>query len=171
MATDTIETQEQPEHPEQEAGQPPEAAEPPAGAPTTAEQQPGAEPHGEAAADIDWKAKARLWESRAKDNKTKADDAASRAAEIKAELERTQLAVRISRETGVPIELVYGTTEEEMSASAKAAADWAAALVPGYPSDKGGSAPAAPVTRESIEQIKDPLERIRARAANVNLYA
>lgn len=127
------------------------------------EPQPQTEPHGEPVASVDWKAKARLWEGRAKENKAAADQAA-------AELAKTKLALQVSHDTGVPIALIHGDTEEEMAASAKAASEWAAAMAPSYPADKGGSASAAPVTRESIDRIKDPLARLHARAANANLY-
>lgn len=128
------------------------------------------EPQGETAETVDWKAEARKWEARAKENKGKADAAEGLARETRDELERSRLVMRISRETGVPADLIHGATEEELAASARAASEWAASMAPRYPSDKGGSATAAPVTRESIERIKDPLARVSARAEHANLY-
>ena len=96
--------------------------------------------------------------------------AEERAIKTEAELEKARLVTRIAQETGVPAGLIHGESAEELEASAKAAAEWAASLAPAYPSDKGGSATAPTVTRESIEGIKDPIARIRARAENADLY-
>lgn len=78
----------------------------------------------------------------AKDNKAKADEAEERAIKTEAELEKARLVTRIAQETGVPAGLIHGESAEELEASAKAAAEWAASLAPAYPSDKGGSATA-----------------------------
>lgn len=128
------------------------------------------EPQGETEPRVDWKAEARKWEARAKENKAKVDETNNRVSAVEAELEKTKLVMQISRETGVPPELIHGDTADELAASAKAASEWAASMTPSYPSDKGGSATAPTATRESIEQIKDPLERIRARAEHADLY-
>lgn len=154
---------------EQAESQEPEAqAEPQGEAEPEASETGQAEPQGAPA--VDWKAEARKWEARAKDNKAKADEAEERASKTEAELEKARLVTRIAQETGVPAGLIHGESAEELEASAKAAAEWAASLAPGYPSDKGGSATPPTVTRESIEGIKDPIARIRARAENADLY-
>ena len=148
---------------EQVENQEPEAQAKPQGeAEPEASETGQEEPQGAPA--VDWKAEARKWEARAKDNKAKADEAEERAIKTEAELEKARLVTRIAQETGVP------ESAEELEASAKAAAEWAASLAPAYPSDKGGSATAPTVTRESIEGIKDPIARIRARAENADLY-
>lgn len=78
---------------------------------------------------------------------------------------------RVSRETGVPASLLQGETEEDMAASAKALNDFALSKAPGYPLDKGGAAKADPAqTRRSIEEIRNPAQRVMARAANISLY-
>lgn len=57
--------------------------------------------------------------------------------------------------------------------SIEANADWLKAKIasiPKYPTvdDNGGKTP--PVTVEQIEAIKDPAQRIKARAQHINLY-
>lgn len=93
-------------------------------------------------ADIDWIAEARKWEARAKENATKArtnEQAAARLAEIEEankteaqkladrlvaaeakaqEAELRALRSDVSREKGVPAELLSGTTAEELNAAA-----------------------------------------------------
>lgn len=154
----------------------------PAGEPT---QTDPPEPHG-----ADWKAKARKWEKLAKANKEKADkwDAQAQAAptveslqqqmdELRAEAdrqresaERERARYKVSQETGVPAALIQGDDEEAMAASAAAVAEFAKAHAPSYPEDKGAGAQHAPVSRESIEQIKDPVARVNARAQHIDLY-
>lgn len=144
-----------------------------------------AEPHG-----TDWKALARKWERQAKANKEKADkwDAQAQAAptveslqqqmdELRAEAEKQRAAAerdraryKVAQATGVPASLLQGDDEEAMTASANAIAEYAKAQDPSYPADKGAGAHHAPVSRESIEQIKDPVARINARAQHIDLY-
>ncbi len=153
--------------------------------PTGAQQQPAPEPHG-----TDWKSQARKWERLAKDNKAKADLWDARAAneptveslqrqmdelkaqaeQAKAETARLAAVSRVSQETGVPASLIQGDDEESMKASADAIAAFAKSQAPGYPADKGGAAGGAGASVESIEQIKDPVKRIQARARNIDLY-
>lgn len=107
-------------------------------------------PHGEeeqgtpAPQAIDWKAEARKWESRAKENLTVAkanEDAAKRLAEIEeankteaqkaqerleaaerraSELEAKASRAEVAAAKGVPMELLSGSTREELEASAEA---------------------------------------------------
>ncbi len=155
------------------------------GAAQTEPQQGQAEPQG-----TDWKKEARKWEKLAKANKDKADrlDAIeSQAPTIEAmqarvkqleddaermreEARRASLVAAVSEETGVPASLLHGDTEDDLRASATAIADFAAKSAPGYPSDKGGGAGAGQVSRESIEKIKNPAERVMMRAQHMNLY-
>jgi hypothetical protein len=96
------------------------------------------------AAETDWKAQARKWEARAKDNLARAnanDDAAKRLAEIeesqkteaqkqqealeKAQRELAELTVaktraEVAADKGVPAALLSGSTQEELEASADA---------------------------------------------------
>lgn len=159
-------------------------ADPAAGAQQPA-QAPQTEPHG-----TDWKAQARKWEERAKANKDKADlwDAQQQAAPtveaLQAQIdemrqaqaqaekaaERTRALMEVSQATGVPADLLKGETAEELAASAQLVNDFVARKQPGYPSDKGGGSNGAAVTRESIESIKDPAARIKARAEHIDLY-
>lgn len=139
----------------------------------------------------DWKAEARKWEQRAKENKAKADkwDEAEEAqkselqrerearekaekalSEAKAEAEHMALVSKVAKTTGVPSELLHGSTEEELTSSAQAISEFAASKNPNYPLDKGGAPKAPEVTRESIDKITNPIERLNARAQNAHLY-
>lgn len=145
------------------------------------------QPDGDAA---DWKAKSRMWEQRAKDNKAKADkwDALQEQAPtvegLKAEIDQMKrekqaaeaaaahsaLLLQVSQQTGVPADLLKGDTAEEMQASAELVNAFVLQNQPGYPVDKGAGAAGRAVTRESIEAIKDPAVRIAARAQHLDLY-
>ena len=144
-----------------------------------------AEPQG-----TDWKAQARKWEKLAKANKDKADmwDAQAQAAptveslqqqldDMRADAEKQRAAAerdraryKVAQATGVPASLLQGDDEEAMTASANAIAEYVKAQAPSYPADKGAGAQHAPVSRESIEQIKDPVARVNARAQHIDLY-
>ena len=136
-----------------------------------------------------WKAESRKWEARAKENREKAEkwdeaeaagkgeleraqaDAEAARAEAEAanaELSRMRAASAVSAETGVPAALLHGSTEEEMRSEASAIMAYAR-TAPAYPADKGGASGGGP-TKSSIESIKDPAARLRARAENINLY-
>lgn len=101
-------------------------------------------PTPEVPADTDWKAEARKWESRAKENLAAAkanEDAAKRLAELEdaqkteaqkaqerlkaaeeraAELELKANRAEVAAEKGIPAELLSGSTREELEASADA---------------------------------------------------
>lgn len=102
-----------------------------------------AEPSTEGA--TDWKAEARKWERRSKENADKVraydelqeqskseiqkakEEAAAYKRQVedlsaKAELDRAR--ARVAKDTGAPAELVFGADEDEMAASAKAIAAW-----------------------------------------------
>lgn len=133
------------------------------------------------------KAEARKWEARSKENKEKADrldelessseeaarkaqeaEAAASAAKLEAEeaksaLERMSLVSRIAEEKSVPASLLVGDTEEALSASADALLRFVESSKPPYPQDKGGASSLKSLT-PSFDDIKDPVERIKARA-------
>ncbi len=151
----------------------------------TSEPAKTAEPQG-----TDWKSEARKWEKRAKENAEKADKWDERekdaptlenlqkqveslkaeAKAAKAEAEHRTLLANVSAATGVPTSLLKGDTEEELKASAEAIAAFAKTSGGGFPADKGGGAPSKPLTKDEIRKIKDPVERVRARAQNIDLY-
>ena len=56
-------------------------------------------------------------------------------------------------------------TEEELEASAKALLEFAGSVPPQIPPDQGGAGKTAPITKESLKDIKNPIERIKAREA------
>lgn len=125
----------------------------------------------------DLKKKAAEWDKAQEAAKTELERANERAAkaekalaDAQAAMAHTELVAKVSQETGVPASLLHGATEEELTASASAISDYVKASAPGYPRDKGGAAGGHAVTVESIEAIKNPVERVRARAAHAELY-
>lgn len=111
-----------------------------------------------------WKNRARTWEKRAHE----------RDHEI--ESLKRQIAIRdVADETGVPFDILKNATDADAAkALAKQITDFAGTKTqtkPAYPKDRGGApAGANPVTKDSIEKIKDPIKRVRARAENIGLY-
>lgn len=127
----------------------------------------------------DWKANSRKWEDRAKSNKEQLDAALKEIEELKAsqatntneQLEQAnakiaelKLKIKVSKETGVPVELLQGSDEDAITASANALTSYAqsfAKSTAAYPLDKGG---AAHSTAGNVEDIADPVARVQARA-------
>lgn len=127
----------------------------------------------------DWKANSRKWEDRAKSNKEQLDAALKEIEELKAsqatntteQLEQAnakiaelQLKIKVSKDTGVPVELLHGSDEEAITASANALTSYAQSFAKSnaaYPLDKGG---AAHSTAGNVEDIADPVARVQARA-------
>ena len=112
--------------------------------PETPAQDPGnQQPAPEAKVEeVDWKAEARKWEQRAKDNKSAAEKLAQLEESQKSELQKAQeraeaaekratefehvaLRTRIATEMGVIPEVIQGSDEETMRASAQRVLDWA----------------------------------------------
>lgn len=106
--------------------------------------EPKAEPEDEPR-EPDWKAEARKWERRAKENVEKArayDEmeeagkselqkaqeearkAQDRLKEYEAAAARDKAAAAVAKECGVPASLVFGADEDEMRANAEALAEW-----------------------------------------------
>lgn len=145
----------------------------------------GGEPHGEPKAEeTDWKAQARKWEERAKANKDAAEEleklkeaqmseqekAAKHTKELEAKLatyeaERQQheWRVQVAKKTGVPADLLRGSTLDEVQAHADSIKQY---LQNQQPDQNGSGTPAgyapkvgtAPAHRGSIplsEQIKE----------------
>lgn len=139
----------------------------------------------------------RKWEGRAKSNAEKAkaydeaqaksmtdaeraDRAEKRAEDAEAKLaayekaaERTAIVSEVSEAKGVDAELLArmsGDSREEVEANADFIAErMAGASI--YPSvSDGGRTAASPITREEIEAIRDPRERVRMRAKHIDLY-
>lgn len=103
----------------------------------------------------------------------RAEDAEARLAEYERRAERDAIVAEVAAAKGVDSELLSrmaGGTREEIEADA----DFIAARVsaaPIYPSvPDGGGGRGAAVTREQIDAIKDPAERLRMRARNIDLY-
>lgn len=127
----------------------------------------------------DWKANSRKWEDRAKSNKEQLDAALKEIEELKAsqatdtteqlelanaKIAELQLKIKVSKETGVPVELLQGSDEDAITASANALTSYAQSFAKSnaaYPLDKGG---AAHSTAGNVEDIADPVARVQARA-------
>lgn len=118
--------------------------------------------------ETDWKAEARKWEQRAKENSEaakkladieeaskseleKAKERAAAAEQRATQAEQTALKVRIATELGVIPEVVQGSTEDEMRASAQRVLEWANANkrpAPKVPSLKSGASTPEPNSGE-----------------------
>lgn len=140
--------------------------------------------------ETDWKAEARKWEARAKENKgaaeklaqieeanktelekakERAEKAEAEAHRLKAETERHQIIEKVAADTGISASVLarmVGETEEEISANAEAVK----AAVPTYPSVKAGNLTPPKVSKEEIMQIKDSRERRAAIAQHLDLF-
>jgi len=157
----------------------------PAGEGTTqagAAGQPGSGTRTFTQEELDAKVKSRLERERAKyadydDLKAAAkahadyDAVVAERDALKATAERAELVGRVAAACGVPVALVSmlsGTTEEELTSQAAELAK--ATKSRAYPNvdDHGSGKPA--ITADDIRKIKDPRERIRARAAHPELF-
>lgn len=124
------------------------------------------------------RAKAAKYDEAQEAAKSELERANERAARAEAALEDANrriahdaLLAKVSGETGVPADLLHGSTEEELAASAAAIAEYVESKAPAYPRDKGGApGGGAPVSVDSIEKIRNPAERVRMRAAHADLY-
>lgn len=152
-----------------------------------ASQEAPQEPQG-----TDWKAQARKWEKYAKENKEKADKFDELEEAKKSELQKAKdkeeklrkeldalkaktahdaLVSKISKETGVPADILHGSTEEALKEQANLINAFVEKQNSGYPKDKGGaSSGAKQMTREDIAKIKNPMEQLRAIQANSNVF-
>lgn len=128
---------------------------------------------GEYADYDDLKAKAEKYDEAQEAAKTELEKATERAAKAEAEAQalreakaRADLAARVSAATGVPATLIQGDTEDAMTASANAIAEYAKAQLPSIPGDKGGAASAHPKALDDSEigKISDPTARVMAYA-------
>lgn len=126
----------------------------------------------------DLKAKAEKYDEAQEAAKSELDKAREAAEKATAELEAMKadaahrgLVDKVSSETGIPGNLLHGDSEDELRASAEALSAFVESRKPTPPLDKGGApAPPGAVTRDSIEKIKDPVARVKARAAHAELY-
>lgn len=137
------------------------STETPATAPVPTSPAGSAVPTPPPAQETDWKAEARKWEQRAKENSEAAKrlaeiDEASKTAEQKAaealtkaqqriaDLEAAQQrqawAVEVSKATGLPVDILRGSTKEEIEAHAASIKS----LIPETPPTKGAIGPYVP---------------------------
>lgn len=137
----------------------------------------------------DLKAHSRKWEDRAKRNEAaakelaeikqsqmseaekaaeavkRAEEAEAAKQEAEAKLARMSLVQKVSSEKNVPSALLQGDTEEELEASADALLAFAGSIPPQIPQDQGGAGKTPPISKASLDEIKNPIERIKAREA------
>lgn len=102
--------------------------------------------------------------------RSRADEAEAKLAEVSAKYERSEIIAKVSAETGVPASLLHGGSEDEIEKNAREIAEYARSVKPSYPLDKGGAAKQKAASKESVDSIKDPVERVMARAKNIELY-
>ena len=103
----------------------------------------------------------------------RAESAEAKLAEYERERERAAIVADVAAAKGVDPEWLARMAGDDREA-VEANADFIAAKLSGariYPdvSDNGGGK-GAPVTKEQIDAIKDPAERLRMRAKHIDLY-
>ena len=141
----------------------------------TEEQTAEPEPQGDG---TDWKAEARKWQTRANNDKKARQEAEEKLeaqadyADIKAELEglkaekaRNEAVRKAAKEHGVDADLLA-----RMSGDVDENAQYLASLPKYQPVHDSGEGGTPPITRESIEAIKDPVQRVRMCAEHIDLY-
>ena len=155
------------------------------------EEQPQAQAQAEPAADTtDWKAEARKWEARAKENKAKADkyDEAQEAAksDLQKAVERAERAEAESRALKEEQEraravkaaaAAWGVDEDTLSrmgGDVEANAEFLKekqSKTPAYPQVRDrGEVPVPKITKEEIRSIKNRAERRKAIAENLDKF-
>ena len=100
----------------------------------------------------------------------RAEKAEAEAKSLKEAKAHADMIARVSRETGVPADLISGADEAQATAAAQAIAAYAKASSTVAPADKGGAAKSKLVTKSDIDSIKDPVRRVRARAEHIELW-
>lgn len=134
-------------------------------------------------ADLDARIGARLQRERDKvaaqyadyaDIKARAEQAEAEAAALRAKADRDAAVREVAGATGVDpslLDLMRGDTREELAAAAEAVLRSRPAPANPYPAtvDMGGGAAAGP-SKAAILGIKDPVERVRAIAANLSAF-
>lgn len=103
----------------------------------------------------------------------RAEEAEASTAALKAEAQRAEDVREVAERAGVDaglLSLMRADTREELEEAAEAILQ-RAGRTPRYPAVyDGGAGVAAPVSKQDIESIRDPVRRVAARAANAGLY-
>lgn len=147
------------------------------------------EPQGEqeVSHETDWKKEARKWEARSKENAeklaklqeqaeqmrangAKVDELTKELEALKASKAHDEAVLKVSSETGIPANLLKGDNEEELNAFAQSLTSYMEAQKPSYPTDKGAGQNSPRITREQIFAIKNPQERQKVIAENLDLF-
>lgn len=181
-----------PQEPPIEPTEPVEPTEPTEPTQPTEPTEP-AEPHGangeptEPTDPIDWKRHSRDWEERSKTNLARAEAAEAEKAALQADLEAAKAELAALQASNTRAEAVRsaakaanvseevlarmsGESAEEIAENARILAAATQQGTPSYPSvpDNGANGNAYGMTLEQINAIKDPTERVMARAKYPN---
>lgn len=120
------------------------------------------------------KEKAAAYDKAEEESKSELDKAQERAVALENELNNLKEAAThraltdsVSKDTGIPANLLHGDTEDELRASAQSISEYVKSIEPTTPQDKGGGAQPGKLTEEDISKIANPVERVRARAAAI----
>ena len=123
------------------------------------------------------KEKALKFDQIEEDSKTELQKATEKAEALQKELEamktanaERQLREKIAQETGVPVSLLRGNSEEDLKAQAEAIINFAKAK-PSYPKVKDGGEVIPPtISKKDILGIKNETERLKAIKENIELF-
>ena len=123
------------------------------------------------------KAKAQKFDQIEEESKTELQKATERAEALQKELEAIKTAneeralrERIAQETGVPANLLRGSSEEDLKAQAEAIMSFVKAK-PSYPKVKDGGEISPPtITKNDILGIKNEKDRLKAIKENIELF-
>lgn len=91
-------------------------------------------------------------------------------AQMKAQKAHSELIAKVAAAKGVPSALLHGETEDDIAAVADSLIAWSGGKTVTYPADKGGAAHSVAITKDEIDKIKDPVQRIKMRTQNMGLY-
>ena len=125
------------------------------------------------------KGKAEKYDAAEEASKTELQKEQERSANLQKQLEalqkadaERQLKEKVSKETGVPMELLRGDTEEDLKAQADAILKFAKPGQPSYPTvrDGGETRISNNITKEDILAIKDDRKRLKAIRENIELF-
>ena len=124
------------------------------------------------------KGKAEKYDAAEEASKTELQKEQERSADLQKQLEalqranaERQLKEKVSKETGVPVELLRGDSEEDLKAQAEAIMQFAnKPTQASYPNVRDGGETRIPsITKEEILAIKDDRKRLKAIRENIEL--
>lgn len=125
------------------------------------------------------KSKATAYDEAQEASKTDLERATERAEELQKQLDalttanqERELREKIATETGVPVNLLRGSSEEDLRSQAEAILGFANTKRAPYPNVKDGGETTPPtMTRDAILGIKDERKRLEAIKNNIHLFS